>query len=376
MKKNEVRSFQDMKSFGAAESSWRLLEYPLSQRYPSVKRLPVHLKDQQTVRFEEEGSIFETLESGEITELTSFFKYNAENPGTNVTYINFPEMYVFVNKAWKIRQRGCRTIGRIYSVPPNKGDLFYLRILLCDNTVNFSAGKVSFEDMLTINGVQHNSYREVCLELGLMKDDEIWSMVLMDAKEQNLPKQMRMLFIILLIFTDIGNPAELFNRFWSDMAEDYKLKLDSVDINDPEILKGFLLRDLKENLETLGHLQTFDFIENLSEELLITLQKIEVKYQQQGECREVIEELEYNRDFMEANLNKALKGTAETKEGKLTTHQFEIFKEITNSLEHQTSHKLFFLDAPGGTGKTYLLNNILYFVRLYSFVSSIYRNSC
>ena len=38
--RNEVREFQDLKSFGACEATWRIFEFPMGARYPAVKRLP------------------------------------------------------------------------------------------------------------------------------------------------------------------------------------------------------------------------------------------------------------------------------------------------------------------------------------------------
>ena len=49
--RNEVKEYQDFRSFGAAEAAWRIFEFPMSKRYPSVKRLPIHLEKQQPVYF-------------------------------------------------------------------------------------------------------------------------------------------------------------------------------------------------------------------------------------------------------------------------------------------------------------------------------------
>ena len=81
--RNEIREFQDMKSIGASEATWRIFEFPMSTRYPSIKRLPIHLEKEQPAFFHEDASIFEALERSEITELTAFFKYNSDHPQTN-----------------------------------------------------------------------------------------------------------------------------------------------------------------------------------------------------------------------------------------------------------------------------------------------------
>ena len=66
--RNEVWEFQDLKSFGASEATWRIFEFPMSKRYPAaIKRLPVHLEKEQPVFFNEEASIIDALERSEIT---------------------------------------------------------------------------------------------------------------------------------------------------------------------------------------------------------------------------------------------------------------------------------------------------------------------
>ena len=93
--RNEVREFQDTLSIGASEAMFRIFENPMTDRYPSVKRLPIHLDKHQTVYFHEKVSIIEALERSEITELTAFFSYNSEHPDTNLPYISFAEKFIF-----------------------------------------------------------------------------------------------------------------------------------------------------------------------------------------------------------------------------------------------------------------------------------------
>ena len=100
--RNEVREFQDMRSIGASEATWRIFEFPMSDRYPSVKRLPIHLEKEQPVYFHEDESIIDALERSEITELTAFFKYNSDHPETNTPYIQFPEKYKYEDEKWNI----------------------------------------------------------------------------------------------------------------------------------------------------------------------------------------------------------------------------------------------------------------------------------
>ena len=51
-------------------------------------------------------------------------------------------------KRWKIRQREFETIGRIMTVHPTAGDVFYLRMLLHNE---HCAGAKSFADLKVVN---------------------------------------------------------------------------------------------------------------------------------------------------------------------------------------------------------------------------------
>ena len=235
--RNEVREFQDLKSFGASEATWRIYEFPMSKRYPAIQRLPVHLEKEQPVFFHESASIIEALERSEITELTAFFKYNSEHPETNVPYIKFPEQFIFGKGEWKIRQRGTHTLGRVHSIHPSKGEVFYLRMLLSDTTLNHSAGKKSFEELRTVDNMQYASYKDTCRALGMLQDDQLWQLVMEDARQQNLPMQMRELFIILMAFTDLMDPKALFEAFTEAMSEDFEHQIRNLQMPNPQLQK-------------------------------------------------------------------------------------------------------------------------------------------
>ena len=104
--RNEIKDYEDMCSIGSSEASWRLSSFPIAENKPPVQPLCIHLKDQQHVVFvggEEEH----VVERGRETELTAFFKYNAEekertgpnfDPRVLPMYVDMPQTYTFNNK--------------------------------------------------------------------------------------------------------------------------------------------------------------------------------------------------------------------------------------------------------------------------------------
>ena len=60
-----------MRCVGSSEAAYKLFAFPIASQYPAVQELRVHLKDGQTVVFEEHR-IHEGMESSRKTELTAF----------------------------------------------------------------------------------------------------------------------------------------------------------------------------------------------------------------------------------------------------------------------------------------------------------------
>ena len=74
-----------------------------------------------------------------------------------------------------------------------------------------------------------------------------------DAKHQKMPPQMRELFITLMVFSDVSDPAALLEEFWESMAEDYGYQIEAIRDSNSELKRWMLLIDLKERLERSGN---------------------------------------------------------------------------------------------------------------------------
>ena len=100
---------------------------------------------------------------------------------------------------------------------PVAGDVYYLRLLLHDDHCR---GKISFEDMLDINGRVCETFKEVCLELGLLQDDREWQRILEEAAATRMCPQCRELYVMILMFCMPADPRSLFEEFWETWADD------------------------------------------------------------------------------------------------------------------------------------------------------------
>ena len=181
--RDEIAEYEDLRSVGSSEAAWHILGFPVTRQYPAVKALRVHLEDQQPIVFEPDAEM-DALENQRDTELTAFFRNNQverENGTSSIDlprYVDMPKTHVYAKKVWSKRklQRKEPTIGRVHTVNPVSGDVYFLQILLHDDHCR---GKVSFEDMLTLpSGDQCETYKEVCSALGLLNDDREWQSIL------------------------------------------------------------------------------------------------------------------------------------------------------------------------------------------------------
>ena len=86
----------------------------------------------------------------------------------------------------------------LQTVNPLAGETFYLRMLLHHDHCR---GKDSFADLRILdNGEQCETYKEVCREPGLLKDDQEWHTVLEESAITKLCPQICELFVVILMF--------------------------------------------------------------------------------------------------------------------------------------------------------------------------------
>ena len=77
---NEIQRFTDARYISASEALWRLYGFPISQKYPPVEKLPVHLEGEQVVIIHEGETPQAAAERTTKTQLTEFFQLNQEDP--------------------------------------------------------------------------------------------------------------------------------------------------------------------------------------------------------------------------------------------------------------------------------------------------------
>ena len=218
---DEIKYYMDCRYVSACDVSWRIFGYVIQYNEPPIIRLSIHLPDQQSVIFEDEDNMETVIEkaASKFKTLQEWFEANKKHESARtLTYAQFPTKFVFSNGFWSERKSGY-SIGRVYSVHPNVGELYYLRVLLNNNR-----GARGFVDLRKVDGVTYPTFKEACFAMGLLDDDKEYIEAIKEASVWSSAAYVRRFFAMLIINGSISCPAHVWESTWSDLSDDIIIK--------------------------------------------------------------------------------------------------------------------------------------------------------
>ncbi|KAK9072547.1 hypothetical protein SSX86_008981 [Deinandra increscens subsp. villosa] len=348
---DEIKNFVDGRFICPHEAAWRILNFPIHHRDPAVQALCVHLPNQQNLTFREQSSLQEIVgnPTGRRTTLTEWLHCNNTDPtGRDLRYVDYLKRY-----RWDLRQKTWirRTsqkkpsIGRLVYVHPTSGELFYLRMLL-----NHKTGCRSFNDIKTVSGQIHPTYRAACEAMGLIGDDTEWALTFEEAALWATARELRFLFVQMLLFCEISNPLVLWTQHWNSMSDDIIQRITNETNVDPKSIQtGDIQQQILYELEKL--LNTSSCYSTLSNYGLPM---------PQGDLLKLIN----NRLLMEERCydRESLGLQHERCRASMHPKQLQIYDFVMQSY-HSKKQVLLFIYGHGGTGKTFLWNTIISAIR-------------
>uniref|UniRef100_W5LX14 ATP-dependent DNA helicase n=1 Tax=Lepisosteus oculatus TaxID=7918 RepID=W5LX14_LEPOC len=300
---DEVIKFQIGRYISSNEAVWKI-SFPISEHHPTVVPLAGHLGNGQHVYFNPETVDQAALLDPKATTLKACFSLCAPKDFV-------PKYFTWVSgsRTWKPRSqvKASDALGRVYTVHHHNEVCYYVHLLL--HTVK---GPTSFESLRTFEGRVCSTYREACNPHGLVEDDKHWDEALIEAILTASPYILRDLFCIISSFQPIS--MKTFCTMQSSGENSRQATL-----GDKE-LKQFGLPQPRTG--------------------------------KSGISQEMLRETSYNKE--------ELKECVASNETKLTSDQANVYRKILDAIDHG---RLFFLDAPGGTGKTFITNLLLANVR-------------
>uniref|UniRef100_A0ACD5XK49 Uncharacterized protein n=1 Tax=Avena sativa TaxID=4498 RepID=A0ACD5XK49_AVESA len=346
---DEIEEYRICRYICAHDSFWRCYGYELHSKQPSVERLAVHLLNKHIVRFRAKASLPAIVNNSLLrkTMLTEWFIANIRHKtARSLAYCDFPTKWSWVaeKKRWVKRKKG-KKIGRIYYVHPSTGELYYLRMLLM-----LVKGARSYADVRTYNNVVYGSFKDACAARGLLGDDNEWYCAFDEALEWGMGHQLHRLFVTMIIFCGVLDENGFFEKYWTYLAEDIQhgircsLNQPTYIVPGPE-LKNMLLDKLvvlfaKNGYSILDHglpLKTGNDNSSCINDLI------------SDELHEDCESLLRTAEAMQMQLNK---------------DQRIAFNAIVDRVRNDKPG-FFFVSGHGGTGKTFLWNALVAYLRGY-----------
>lgn len=360
--RDEIKLYLDARYVSAPEACWRLFHFHLHKEYPAHQRLQVHLGNEQTVCFGEGENISEVLQraASQETTLTAWMKINISNPEARTTlYPDFPEHYVWHNsnpKRWTKRKNG-NTIGRIYSVSPKQTEKYHLRMLLYH-----VPGATSFSYLRTVNGVVHPTYQQAAMALGLLESDNQWELCLSDAAVFQSAHSLRNLFCIIIAFCSPASPFELYSKFKKQLSDDYLHRFQNDSTLDP------LMFDFEQRSYEYCILDLYDTLLGQFDIDLRHIPGFEIPDHDSRLHDDPLLDLPLLIRDQERLILLARSKPDDVDVSKFNEDQRRAYQAIIDASEDEyllqsSNSRLFFVDGPGGTGKTYLFNALLHTVR-------------
>lgn len=236
---------------------------------------------------------------------------------------------------WQIlRKKSIKCIGRMYTVNPSQVELFHLRILLLK-----IKGSISYEDLRTVNGELKETFTAACLAHGFIESDEEWTNAMREAAVFMMPKQLRRLFVRLIIHCNPIYPEKLWEDFKDEMAEDFIRRFSK----DESYAKA--IHDIHSLFTIEG--------KNIDE------------YAQLHQVFQFANDFPVDTDDNASSDNYLVIGNERLHQ--LNEKQTEVaqkFSSVTlNPGSDDIDNKSFFIDGPGGSGKKFLYETLWYILK-------------
>ncbi|KAI7956604.1 hypothetical protein MJO28_003699 [Puccinia striiformis f. sp. tritici] len=313
---------------------------------PEVTRLQIHEPGEHLVYFDAaegaEGRIISTKSNQ--TTLSEFFKLNREDAcgaggvrARSLAYQDIPTYFWWETstKSWKPRKVKTEAVGRIYSVHFLAGEKFYIRVLLLHRK-----GIYSFKHLRTVNGITAPTFQRACSILGLLVDDALYNRTLIEAATVRSGYQLTQLFAIMCVHSAPGDAELLFNKHFLSFTDDsVRLEMSCWDSRQLTV----------DERRVLGLFRLESMLESMDSSLKACGMSVT------REERHLLLAMQQERGVKETSAKLMQRLVANEKA--FNPRQLAFFNRIKNSLNHRCG-SMFYLDGPGGTGKTYLLNTI------------------
>ncbi|RCV06619.1 hypothetical protein SETIT_1G177200v2 [Setaria italica] len=332
---DEIKEYLECRYMCEQDALWRLFGFEIHHHTPPVERLPVHLPLMNNVTIKSDDELKTLMKNPNIqkTMLTEWFTTNQQYEKTHeLTYCKFLTKWTWdqKNRKWNERKHGFK-IGHLYYVNPAEGERLYLRML-----PTVVKGAKNYKDIKTYNEVVYSTFKDACFARGLLNNDDEWYQTFKEAATWSSSFQLRQLFVTRYYFA-IYKTVDNFEHELEHKYHPIKHHITDNQVRD------MLLDDLQYILFRNGvQITTFD------------LPNRSIEYNSRYNNHLIEEETSYDIDQLEEEANILYR--------QLNTKQKVAFNTIVESVL-QNKPGFYFASGYGGTGKTFLWNTIVSYLR-------------
>ena len=206
-------------------------------------------------------------------------------------------------------------------------------------------GAKSFEELKTVDGIVQETFQSACQKIGIMDDDSEVENALKEAVSIRFGDQLISFFGSILEFCRPSRPIDLYTKFKNDLS------IHIINQRKCSIIEAdnVVLEKLKDQLERSGT-------------TLTQFGLPEPEFRRNETSKIILKEISYNK---EECINRAVNNMKSMNE-----EQLSFFKCVIETINDDgNTSKLFALNAPGGSGKSFVLNSLLDAVRGDGFVA-------
>ncbi|XP_074108457.1 uncharacterized protein LOC141533462 [Cotesia typhae] len=355
---DEITNYQIGRYISSNEAVWHIFGFPIHERDPAVIHLAVHLEIGQRVYFTNDTALDRAINPPKTT-LTEFFELcnRADAFGAfaqTLLYSEVPRYFTWAqSKKWIPRKQGIpvdaclglfksNSLGRVYTVNPRQTECFYLRLLLVNVT-----RPLSFQDIRKVDGQSYPTYKDACLALGLLEDDNHWDIMLAEAALNCTGTQIRLLFAIVLTTCFPARAQMLWDNHKDSMTDDilyrHRTRCNDLTISFSEAMYNEALIAIEDLCIAIANLPISHFGMSSPNRSASDLLNTDMN-----------RELQYDTVQMASIVSRNVP--------LLNDEQKIIYDRIMLAVSAGQGG-FFFLDAPSGTGKTFLISLLLAEIR-------------
>ncbi|XP_042988822.1 uncharacterized protein LOC122316361 [Carya illinoinensis] len=219
---DEIERFQSARWITPPEAMWRIFGFIINEVHPAVYSLHLHLENQHQVTFRAHENLTNVINS-DFSAKSMLTEFFATNQvDQNARKLLYKEFPEFY--VWS-QQYKMWTIRKKQVVIGRivTANPFEGEMYYLRMLLNHIRGPLSFDHLKTVNGILAPTFREAATMYGLLQRDDSLEECLYEASLYQMPFSLRRLFATILVYCNPTNPRDLWERFEQDMSADFQL---------------------------------------------------------------------------------------------------------------------------------------------------------